>query len=83
MSGTGVSEAQLAEWAGSRYPYKRLAAVIARWAQDQDRHAELPGNAFFAGNFDEGVSITPYKNAKRLLKDTGVLYLEGRRYLVR
>jgi hypothetical protein len=55
VSAVEVSEALLTEWAGSRYPYKRLAAVMAKWAAEQDRHTMLPPNEFFAGDFDEGV----------------------------
>lgn len=77
-----VSDAQIAEWRATPYPYKRIAAAIAQWAKEQDRGTLLPGNDFFAGNLDFAASVGTWKNAKAFLAATGVLYRNDGPYKV-
>lgn len=77
MNTVEVTSSQIAEWRGTRSPYKVVAAQIAEWALKQDRGTELPGNDFFAGDLDIVVSRSTWQRARTFLKTVGVLQGDG------
>ncbi len=62
-----VTDAQIAAWRGTRYPYKAIAAAIAEWALEQPRGTLLPGNDYFAGDLDFVVTVKTWRRAKVFL----------------
>jgi hypothetical protein len=80
---TDVTDALIAEWRGTRYPYKVVAAQIAEWALTQERGTALPGNEFFAGDLSIVASASTWNRAKVFLETAGVIYHDdGRPYQV-
>jgi predicted transcriptional regulator len=60
---------QLSEWKASNYPYRMIAAAIARWAADQERGTVLPDDE----SWGIEASGSTFKRAKRFLVTQGVL----------
>jgi hypothetical protein len=73
MNTVEVTSSQIAEWRGTRHPYKIVAAQIAEWTLKQERGTELPGNDFFAGDLHIVVSRSTWQRARTFLKTVGVL----------
>jgi hypothetical protein len=82
MSGTAVTDSQIAEWRHTGHPYKVIAAEIATWALEQDRGTIVPGNETFAGDLPIVASDSTWKHAKSFLEGIGVLYRNDGPYLV-
>ncbi|HUN30387.1 MAG TPA: hypothetical protein VMU95_00090 [Trebonia sp.] len=64
-----VTDTQLREWEYTNFPYKLIAAAIARWAADRERYTILPDDRSF------GIEASPstFKRAKLFLVGQGVL----------
>lgn len=77
-----VNDAQIAQWRATNYPYKVIAAEIAKWALEQARGTELPGNDHFAGDLAIVASASTWKRAKTFLAAVGVLYSDDGPYQV-
>jgi hypothetical protein len=82
MTPLEVSDAQIAEWQATNYPYKVIAAAMAEWVRTQRRGTELPENDFFAGDLGIVTSATTWNRAKKFLVAVGVLYQNDGPYLV-
>jgi hypothetical protein len=82
MTPVEVNDAQIAEWRRQGQAYKQIAAAIAEWAIEQDRHTALPGNEFFAGNLGITASKSTWTRAKAFLAAIGVLYSNDGPYQV-
>jgi len=64
-----VSDTQLLEWEATNYPYKMIAAAIARWAAGKERGTVLPDDQSFVIE----ASPSTFKRAKKFLQTHGVL----------
>ncbi len=72
-----VTDAHVAQWRATGYPYKVIAAEIAKWALGQPRGAFLPDDDQFAGDLDFVASASTWKRAKVFLRTVGVLEGDG------
>jgi hypothetical protein len=82
MTPVEVSNAQIAAWRATNYPYKIVAAAMAEWALPQARGTLLPDDGHFAGDLPIVASDSVWGRAKRFLEACGVLYRDDGPYLV-
>jgi hypothetical protein len=75
-------DTQIAEWKASGHPYKLIAAHIAEWAKGKEHGTLLPGNEEFAGNLPIVAGPGPWKRAKALLAEHGIIYRNDGPYQV-